>query len=371
MASASNASRFLANPTVSRRALLQIGGAAGLGAVLAACSSSNNSAGSNNNPASGDMTTVRYMIDFLPNIVDTWLYVALAAGYYRDEGINVQVMYPPDDNLSAGIELASVGKVDIAYGDPFTVATARQSGAPILAVANEIGVRADGIVSLAKAPVHTPQDLVGKTLAAYAFPQYEAEVRSFLRAGGVSPNQVTIVYPAYTPPILAAGKAQAAVGLFYGERIDVEFDTNQNPIWVNFTSYGLPPIPQASFVTSETFAKQHKDVLEGFIRASTRGIKKSLLDNPAANSALQSCCSTGPNATGTYDDNVVKFVASEPYWLAHSSNNSTGRYGVQDLGDWNKMLAWAEQEKLVTSNLNVTDFVTNEFVTPSAEYPTI
>ena len=50
---------------------------------------------------SGDAEAITVVLDWTPNTNHTGIYVALANGYFRDAGLNVKVVQPPEDGAVA------------------------------------------------------------------------------------------------------------------------------------------------------------------------------------------------------------------------------------------------------------------------------
>ena len=128
-------------------------------------------------------TTIRFALDWTPNTNHTGLYVAQQQGWFRDAGLDVQILpynsTSPDTLVSSG-----AAEFGISFQDSFTVSKA--AGADITSVlavlqhwGTEIGVRAD------RADIRSPRDLDGKTYggfgAAYEVPKMQAVIRA---AGG-------------------------------------------------------------------------------------------------------------------------------------------------------------------------------------------
>ena len=59
-----------------------------------------------------EKTTLRLMLDWYPNAVHTFIYVAQEKGYFAEEGLDVVIEMPSDVNDP--LRLAAAGKVDLA-----------------------------------------------------------------------------------------------------------------------------------------------------------------------------------------------------------------------------------------------------------------
>ena len=48
-----------------------------------------------------EMTDITLVLDWTPNTNHTGFYVALSEGYYKDAGLNVSIVQPPEDGATS------------------------------------------------------------------------------------------------------------------------------------------------------------------------------------------------------------------------------------------------------------------------------
>jgi ABC-type nitrate/sulfonate/bicarbonate transport system substrate-binding protein len=134
-----------------------------------------------------------------------------------------------------------------------------------------------GIVSLARAPIKTPADLVGKTLAVP--PVNVISVEAMLKINNIDKSQVNIVPYAYDPTPLIKGEIDASLDF----TTNVPFTIKQaGPEATSFLLYdfGYTTFNDTVVVTTDTLAAKRKEIV-AFLRASRRGWEDALAD-PAA-----------------------------------------------------------------------------------------
>ena len=96
---------------VSRRSFLRGSVAASAALALAGCgqaaqSASSDAASSDSSSASGssassDLAKISFVLDYTPNTNHTGIYVAKSKGYFADEGLDVEIVQPPEDGADA------------------------------------------------------------------------------------------------------------------------------------------------------------------------------------------------------------------------------------------------------------------------------
>ena len=71
--------------------------------------------------AGGGLTPVSICLEWTPNTNHTGLYAALSLGYFQEEGLDVQILQPPEDGASA---LCAAGRTEFAVTAQDTLAAA-------------------------------------------------------------------------------------------------------------------------------------------------------------------------------------------------------------------------------------------------------
>lgn len=147
-----------------------------------------------------------------PSVMPVDFRAGIAQGIYRKHGLDIQVteLATGTENITAAVQ----GSADIAYADLFAGLAAVANGFEIGLVSphnttspkNYILVRDDS-------PIRDTKDLVGKTIAIGAPPQFRALTSAALAAHGVDPKQVsyTIVRDQTTFGTVLKGKQVDAI----------------------------------------------------------------------------------------------------------------------------------------------------------------
>lgn len=203
-------------------------------------------------------------------------FAAIDNGYYTDEGIDLTYLSGGPDLIPESSIIA--GKADLALTTPDTTIKAiAEQGAKFKIIGAQYQKNPHGIISLAKNPINTPQDLVGKTLAVPPVNVISVEV--MLRANGIDRSQVNIVPYAYDPTPLIKGEIDASLDF----TTNVPFTLKQQGAEaVSFLLYdfGYTIFNDTVVVTEETLAAKRKELVS-WLRASRKGWEENLKD-PAA-----------------------------------------------------------------------------------------
>ena len=95
--------------------------------AFAACTKSNTDSQSDN-AAKKELKNVTLCLDWTPNTNHTGFYVALQQGYYKDAGLNVKIVQPPENGAT---EACSAGQAQFAIDAQDTIASAFTSDTPM------------------------------------------------------------------------------------------------------------------------------------------------------------------------------------------------------------------------------------------------
>lgn len=246
-----NSSGVFSSAAVNRRQLLTMAMAGGAFAAIGPVN------------AQGK-TAFRIQYDWLMDNGKIGDIVALQRGFFSEEGLDVTVSpggpnaqtVPPvlADQAQAG-QMGS-NQVLAAYGEgiPLRMVATTYQNAPLV------------YVSLPRAPVRTPADLVGKRVA--VTPNGRWLVNLMLSINGIDPSKVELVTAgADLSPILLE---QADVGVSFATNTKALSVLGPDVIMMSAKDAGIPYYTGTYFTAADDYDKR-KDVLIRFVRALGRG----------------------------------------------------------------------------------------------------
>ena len=159
-----------------------------------------------------DATKITIMGDWLPWASQGPIITARDEGYYEQEGLDVELISPP--NPEDTLKLVGAGKIEFAYTYVPEVLMSHEAGVPIISVAalhfnlvNGLDIPGDGSIT-------KPADLRGKIVAVSNLPSTRAEVKTLLESAGLTEDDVTLVDPGFAGfTMFLEGKVDANWGL--------------------------------------------------------------------------------------------------------------------------------------------------------------
>ena len=200
-------------------------------------------------------------------------FLAMDKGYYAEEGLDLTYLSGGPDVIPESAIIA--GRADLTLTTPDTTIRAiSEQGAKFKIIGAQYQKNPIGIVSLKKAPINSPADLVGKTIAVP--PVNTVTVEALLALNGIDKAQVNIVPYAYDPTPLVKGEIDASLDF----TTNVPFTISQlGEEAHSFLLYdhGVTLFNDTVVVTEETLASKRKELV-AWLRASRKGWAENLAD---------------------------------------------------------------------------------------------
>jgi ABC-type nitrate/sulfonate/bicarbonate transport system substrate-binding protein len=187
-------------------------------------------------------------------------------GYYTAEGLDLTYLPGGPDVIPEGTIVA--GRADLALTTPDTTIKAIvDQGARFRIIGAQYQKNPIGIVSLAKNPVMTPADMVGKTIAVP--PVNTISVEASLAMNGIDRASVNIVPYAYDPTPLIKGEIDAS--LDFTTNVPYTIKTmGEEAVSFLLYDFGYTIYNDTVVVTEDILAAKRKELV-AWLRASRKG----------------------------------------------------------------------------------------------------
>lgn len=314
---------------------------------LAACGSGETSQEEN------EKEKITFVLDWTPNTNHTGLYVAQEKGYFEDEGLEVEIVQPPEDGADA---LVASGKAQfgISFQDTMAPGVVGEDALPTTAVAAVVQHNTSGIISRKGEGMDTPKGLEGKKYATWDAPIEKAMMENVVEADGGEFSKVELITSTVTDEVSALeSKSVDAIWIFYAwagvatEVAGLETDyfafKDINPAF----DYYTPVI-----IGNNEFLEKEPETAKKFLSAVKKGYEDAIEDPDGAAEIL---CEAAPEL----DQELVK--ASQEY-LKDQYIADADRWGYIDPDRWNLFYNWLNENGLTENEIPENTGFSNEYL---------
>ena len=318
---------------------------------VAACGSSSD--GGKKDSGSEDLEKITFVLDWTPNTNHTGLYVAKEKGYFEKEGLDVEIVQPPEDGADA---LVASGKAQfgVSFQDSLAPGVAGANALPNTAVAALIQHNTSGIISRKGEGMERPKGLEGKKYATWDAPIEKAMMQYVVEKDGGDFSKVELIPSTVTDEVSALkSKSVDAIWIFYAwagvatEVADLETDyfafKDINPVF----DYYTPVV-----IANNDFLEEKPDTAKAFLQALKQGYEDAIADPDEAASILL-------EASPELDEELVK--ASQEY-LKDQYKADVKQWGYIDPARWNAFYGWLNENGLSEAELPENAGFSNDYL---------
>ena len=298
----------------------------------------------------GEKVTV--VLDWTPNTNHTGLYTALENGYYKDQGLDVEIVQPPEGGAAS---LVASGKADfgISYQEEVTYAKTSDDPLPIKAIAAVIQHNSSGFASPKDKNIKTPKDFEGKIYGGWGSESETAAIKAVMEKTGADFNKVTIADIGQDDFFTATTNSVDFAWIYEGWDVVQaklkNFDLNFIPLnqFDKRLDYYTPVI-----ISNETLLNDNPELAKKFMKATTEGYQFAI-DNPEE--AAKILVKHAPEIGEELAIESQKFLASK-------YKDDAPRWGEMKDEVWNNYTAFLKEYGLINKDLKPEDAYTNEFL---------
>ncbi len=299
-----------------------------------------------------ELQDVSIMLDWYPNAVHSFLYVAEEKGYFEKEGINLDIQFPAN----------ATDPINMAASDQVTLAITYQPDVIVARTEQNVGVKSVGtivreplnrVVSLAENNIQSPKDLEGKTVGYTGIPLNESIVKTIVEQDGGDASKVKLIDVGFElNSTLISKKADAVVGAYINHEVPLlEFEGYKTSNF-KLTDYGVPSFYELIAVTSDKTWEENPEVIQAFWRAAEKGFD-DMQKNP--DEALDILMANQEAENFPLEEKVEKESLEILLPLMKSENG----FGYQEKEVWANTAKWMKETGLIQKEPQIDELFVN------------
>lgn len=295
---------------------------------------------------------ITVILDWVPNTNHTGMYVALENGYYKEEGLEVEIIQPTEGG-SANLIAAGQGQFGVSYQEQVTYARTATEPLPVKAIAAIIQHNTSGFGSPASKNIKTPKDFEGKKYGGWGSPMEEATLKGLMEKEGADFSKVEMVDIGSSDFFTSVENHVDFTWIYYGwDGIAAELrDFDLNFIKLQDVDAALDYYTPV-IIANEDYLQQNPEIAKKFLRATSKGFEFSIDKPEEAGKALL-------KHVPELDEEMV--IASQKY-LAKEYKAEAPRWGEMKEEIWVNYGKWMLEKGLLENELDYEKAFTNDFL---------
>lgn len=322
--------------------------------VLAACGGNTSKENDSKTSAGGEgkeLQEVSIMLDWYPNAVHSYLYVAQEKGFFEEEGVKVDIQFPA--NPTDPLNLTAAGKVTLGlYYQPDVIMARANENIPIKSVASIVRSPLNHAVFLEDSPIQTPKDLEGKKVGYPGIPLNEALLKTMVEHDGGDFSKVEMIDVGFElGTSVVSEKTDAVIGAYINHEVPVLKHKGYETRYFNPVDHGVPAYNEIVLITSDETWERNKETIRAFWQGAKKGYEY-MKENPE--DALAILISNQDEANFPLVEEVEKQSLEI---LLPKMEEEGAVFGSQDKESWKEVRDWMHNAGLIESSPEVDDMI--------------
>jgi ABC-type nitrate/sulfonate/bicarbonate transport system substrate-binding protein len=298
----------------------------------------------------GALQHVTLTLDWVPNTNHTGFYVALNKGWYKDQGLEVDIQVPSDP--AAALKQVAYGNTEFGVSFQEETSLARAQGIPVESIAAIIQHQSSAFASLKGNGITQPKNFEGKKYGSTGGLLEQPIIKGMMECDGADVSKTEFVDVGYDAlPALMGGKVDF-IWIYQGwEGIQAQLMGKDLDVIPLFGSC-IPDYYTPIIISGETTIQQKPDLVRRFLAATAQGFQYAI-KNPDESATIL--------ATYTPETDV-KLIRASQAWLSPRYQADAPAWGMQQLSVWETFGKWMSDRKLLAGPFDPQKAFTNDFL---------
>lgn len=301
----------------------------------------------------GKLKKITFVLDWTPNTNHTGIYVAKEKGYFKEAGLDVEIVQPPEDGAEV---LVGSGKAQfgVSFQDTMMPAIVGDDALPIKAVAAVLQHNTSGIVSRKGEGIKRPKGLEGKKYATWNQDIEKAILKQVVEKDKGNFSKVKMIPSTVTDEVSALkSKKVDAIWIYYGwagiatevAGLDTDYFAFKDidPVF----DYYTPVI-----IGNSDWMKENEETAKAFLSAAKKGYEYAIEHPENAGNIL---CEASPELDS-------KMVQASQKYMKDQYKAEVEQWGYINPKRWNAFYDWISEKGLSKTKIPENTGFTNDYL---------
>ena len=295
---------------------------------------------------------IKIVLDWVPNTNHTGLYVAKDLGYFKEAGLDVEIVQPPEGSTTALIG-AGGAEFGISFQDTLAKSFAKESPVPVTAVAAILQHNTSGIISLKEKGIDSPKKLEGKKYATWEDNIEQAILKKLVTDDKGDFSKVKLIPYTITDVVTGLKTNVDAVWVYYAwdgiatERAGLQTNFLKIRDYGEELDYYSPVI-----IANNDFLKKNPEIAKKVLKAIKKGYEYAM-KNPEESAKI--LVKNSPELD-------INLVTASQKWISKEYQSDAKEWGIIDGNRWNRFYEWLYKNKAVEREIPKDFGYSNEYL---------
>ena len=295
---------------------------------------------------------IKIVLDWVPNTNHTGLYVAKDLGYFKEAGLDVEIVQPPEGSTTALIG-AGGAEFGISFQDTLAKSFARENPVPVTAVAAILQQNTSGIISLKEKGIDSPKKLEGKKYATWEDNIEQAILKKLVTDDKGDFSKVKLIPYTITDVVTGLKTDVDAVWVYYAwdgiatERAGLQTNFLKIRDYGEELDYYSPVI-----IANNDFLKKNPEIAKKVLKAIKKGYEYAM-KNPEESAKI--LVKNSPELD-------INLVTASQKWISKEYQSDAKEWGIIDGNRWNRFYEWLYKNKAVEREIPKDFGYSNEYL---------
>ena len=295
---------------------------------------------------------IKIVLDWVPNTNHTGLYVAKDLGYFKEEGLDVEIVQPPEGSTTALIG-AGGAEFGISFQDTLAKLFAKENPVPVTAVAAILQHNTSGIISLKEKGIDSPKKLEGKKYATWEDNIEQAILKKLVTDDKGDFSKVKLIPYTITDVVTGLKTDVDAVWVYYAwdgiatERAGLQTNFLKIRDYGEELDYYSPVI-----IANNDFLKKNPEIAKKVLKAIKKGYEYAM-KNPEESAKI--LVKNSPELD-------INLVTASQKWISKEYQSDAKEWGIIDGNRWNRFYEWLYKNKAVEREIPKDFGYSNEYL---------
>lgn len=301
------------------------------------------------NKTEDGLREINVVLDWYPNALHTFLYVAMERGYFEEEGLKVNIQFPSNENDAMSLVAAGKAEIGLYYQQDVIQARVNQN-VPVKSIGAVVQSPLNIILSLKDKNITKPEDLVGKTIGYGGTELSEALIRAMLKNVGADASDVELVNVGFElMSSMTTGNVDATIGCLVNHEVPQMEEEGFEVNYFMVNGYGIPNYYECVLLANDESIENDSEMLAGFLRACRKGFADFQKD---PDGCLQILMNNQNEENFPLSESVEKKSCETLLPLMETDD---AKFLTQTEEVWQENISWMKEQGLISEDVAISD----------------